>query len=115
VLEAAVVARPDPRWGQVPVAFVVRRADARASELEMRDHRLARLARFKVPRALEFIDALPRNPSEKVAQGVALGSRSALIPRRRTARPPVCHRGIARLPHCAPAARDEIQVSHHET
>jgi acyl-CoA synthetase (AMP-forming)/AMP-acid ligase II len=66
VLEAAVVARRDVRWGEVPVAFVVCRAGATATEHELREHCLARLAKFKVPRALEFIDALPRNPSGKV-------------------------------------------------
>ena len=66
VLEAAVVARRDARWGEVPVAFVVCRAGATATEEELREHCLARLAKFKVPRALEFIDALPRNPSGKV-------------------------------------------------
>ena len=70
VLEAAVVGRPDPRWGEVPVAFVVCRAGATATEEELREHCLAHLARFKVPRAIEFLDALPRNPSGKVLKRV---------------------------------------------
>jgi acyl-CoA synthetase (AMP-forming)/AMP-acid ligase II len=66
VVEAAVVGRPDPRWGEVPVAFVVRR-DASSVEAEdlmalCRDQ----LAKFKVPKDVVFIDALPRNPSGKV-------------------------------------------------
>jgi acyl-CoA synthetase (AMP-forming)/AMP-acid ligase II len=68
VLEAAVVGRPDERWGEVPVAFVVLRpgvggtltADA------LIEHCRARLARFKVPKDVTFLDALPRNPSGKV-------------------------------------------------
>ncbi len=66
VLEAAVVGRPDPRWGEVPVAFVVLREGARATEEELRQFCLDRLAKFKAPRAVRFIDALPRNPSGKV-------------------------------------------------
>jgi fatty-acyl-CoA synthase len=66
VLEAAVVARPDERWGEVPVAFVVRRDGAAVTEDELLDRCRAQLAKFKVPKAVSFIDALPRNPSGKV-------------------------------------------------
>ena len=66
VLEAAVVGRPDPRWGEVPVAFVVLRASAQATPEELVDFCRAKLARFKVPRAVVLTDALPRNPSGKV-------------------------------------------------
>ena len=66
VLEAAVVARPDDRWGEVPVAFVVLRDDATATGDVLLEHCRAQLARFKVPKAIVFLDALPRNPSGKV-------------------------------------------------
>jgi fatty-acyl-CoA synthase len=66
VLEAAVVGRPGPRWGEVPVAFVVLREGAKAAAEELQEFCRARLARFKMPRAVEFIEALPRNPSGKV-------------------------------------------------
>jgi fatty-acyl-CoA synthase len=66
VLEAAVVGRPDDRWGEVPVAFVVLRQDATASADVLLERCRAQLARFKVPRAITFLDALPRNPSGKV-------------------------------------------------
>jgi fatty-acyl-CoA synthase len=66
VLEAAVVARPDERWGEVPVAHVVLRAGAAAGEDELLAHCRERLARFKLPKAVAFLDALPRNPSGKV-------------------------------------------------
>jgi acyl-CoA synthetase (AMP-forming)/AMP-acid ligase II len=66
VLEAAVVGRPDDRWGEVPVAFVVLRPDATATLEELLEHCRGQLARFKVPRQVTFIDALPRNPSGKV-------------------------------------------------
>jgi acyl-CoA synthetase (AMP-forming)/AMP-acid ligase II len=70
VLEAAVVGEPDERWGEVPVAFVVRRPGADVDADQLREFCLARLAKFKVPRRVEFIDALPRNPSGKVLKRV---------------------------------------------
>ena len=66
VLEAAVIGRPDDRWGEVPVAFVVLRQNASATPDELVAHCQAQLARFKVPRGITFVEALPRNPSGKV-------------------------------------------------
>jgi acyl-CoA synthetase (AMP-forming)/AMP-acid ligase II len=66
VLEVAVVGRPDDRWGEVPVAFVVLRPNATATSEELVEHCRLQLARFKVPKEIVFLDALPRNPSGKV-------------------------------------------------
>jgi len=66
VLEAAVVGRPDDRWGEVPVAYVVLRSGATATSDELVEHCRRQLARFKVPKDVTFLDALPRNPSGKV-------------------------------------------------
>ncbi len=66
VLEAAVVGRPDERWGEVPVAHVVLRDGAAVSPEELIEHCRANLAKFKVPKDITFLDALPRNPSGKV-------------------------------------------------
>ena len=66
VLEAAVIGRPDDRWGEVPVAFVALRPDATATAAELVEHCGGQLARFKVPKEVSFVDALPRNPSGKV-------------------------------------------------
>jgi acyl-CoA synthetase (AMP-forming)/AMP-acid ligase II len=66
VLEAAVVGRPDERWGEVPVAYVVLRAGRSATPSELLEHCRGQLARFKVPKEVTFLDALPRNPSGKV-------------------------------------------------
>jgi acyl-CoA synthetase (AMP-forming)/AMP-acid ligase II len=66
VSEAAVVGSPDEKWGEVPIAFVVLHENAAMSADELIDHCRAQLARFKVPRQVTFIDALPRNPSGKV-------------------------------------------------
>jgi acyl-CoA synthetase (AMP-forming)/AMP-acid ligase II len=66
VLEVAVVGRPDEKWGEVPVAFVALRDGARATGDELIDHCRGQLAKFKVPKDVVFVDALPRNPSGKV-------------------------------------------------
>jgi len=66
VLEVAVVGRADERWGEVPVAHVVLRDGATATRDELIEHCAANLAKFKVPKDVTFIDALPRNPSGKV-------------------------------------------------
>jgi acyl-CoA synthetase (AMP-forming)/AMP-acid ligase II len=66
VVEVAVVGRPDDRWGEVPVAYVVVRAAATATPEELIDHCRGQLARFKVPKDVVLVDALPRNPSGKV-------------------------------------------------
>jgi fatty-acyl-CoA synthase len=65
VVEAAVVGRPDDRWGEVPVAYVVVSSPATTPD-ELVEHCGRQLARFKVPKQVLLIDALPRNPSGKV-------------------------------------------------
>jgi malonyl-CoA/methylmalonyl-CoA synthetase len=64
VAEAAVVGRPDPVRGEIPVAYVVLRApiDPETLETRCRD----KLASFKVPRAFYAVDALPRNAMGKI-------------------------------------------------
>jgi fatty-acyl-CoA synthase len=64
VAEAAVIGRSDARWQEVPVAYVVRKATVTADEII--GHVSAQLARFKVPREVIFLDALPRNALGKV-------------------------------------------------
>ena len=66
VVEAAVVARRDDRWGEVPVAYVVLGRDATATSEVLVEHCRRQLARFKVPKDVVLIEALPRNPSGKV-------------------------------------------------
>jgi acyl-CoA synthetase (AMP-forming)/AMP-acid ligase II len=66
VVEAAVVGRPDERWGEVPVAYVVVSAAATTTPDDLIEHCREQLARFKVPKQVTLIDALPRNPSGKV-------------------------------------------------
>ena len=64
VADAAVVGVPDERWGEVGVAFVV--AVGEVSEDELIGFVRGRLARFKVPRAVRFVDVLPRSGMNKV-------------------------------------------------
>jgi fatty-acyl-CoA synthase len=66
VLEAAVVGHPDERWGEVPIAHVVVRDGVALAEDELIGFCRERLARYKVPRSIRFVPALPRNPSGKV-------------------------------------------------
>jgi O-succinylbenzoate-CoA ligase len=65
VLEAAVVGHPDDRWGEVPVAYVVLSTPSATPE-QLIEHCREQLARFKVPKHVVVVDALPRNPSGKV-------------------------------------------------
>jgi O-succinylbenzoic acid--CoA ligase len=66
VVEAAVHGVPHREWGEAVVATVVVRADV--SEDELRAHCAARLAPFKVPKAIRFADALPRTRSGKLVR-----------------------------------------------
>ena len=66
VLEAAVVARPDERWGETPCAFVALKPDAPAvTEEVLIAHCRGRLARFKTPRTIIF-GALPKTATGKI-------------------------------------------------
>ena len=66
VAESAVVGTPDPRLGEVGQAFIVRRPGHALEAADVLAFCRERLANYKVPRRVEFRDALPRNPSGKV-------------------------------------------------
>jgi 2-aminobenzoate-CoA ligase len=69
VAECAVVASPDEERGHVVKAYVVTTPDAGAGDALVADlqaHVKARIAPYKYPRRIEFLDALPRTPTGKV-------------------------------------------------
>jgi O-succinylbenzoic acid--CoA ligase len=66
VAEAAVVGVSDERWGQVPSAFVKRKPGWAVTEQELITFSAARLAPFKLPRRIEWVDALPRTAAGKL-------------------------------------------------
>jgi fatty-acyl-CoA synthase len=65
VAEAAVIAVPDERWGERPLAAVVLREGAAATAEELREHLSAEFARWQLPERVEFIDAIPRTATGK--------------------------------------------------
>jgi fatty-acyl-CoA synthase len=65
VLAAAVVAKPDEKWGETPCAFVELKPDAKVSEGEMIEFCRGHLARFKAPRAVIFGE-LPKTSTGKI-------------------------------------------------
>jgi fatty-acyl-CoA synthase len=66
VAEVAVIGRPDAKWQEVPVAFVVARAGIAVDADALLRHAAKNLARFKLPRDIVFTDSLPRNAMGKV-------------------------------------------------
>jgi fatty-acyl-CoA synthase len=69
VLEAAVVAMPDARWGEVPMAFVDLRAGRTASAGDLIEYARAHLAHFKAPRHIAF-GPLPKTSTGKIQKHV---------------------------------------------
>ena len=69
VAESAVLGLPDAEWGEVVAAAVVLRAGAVADAAALQAHCAARIAGYKKPRRVVFVDALPRNGAGKVLKG----------------------------------------------
>jgi fatty-acyl-CoA synthase len=76
VASCAVVGIPDERWGEVGVGYVELRDGATLTEDRLRAHLEAHLARYKVPRHLEFVAELPRNATGKIRR-IELRARAA--------------------------------------
>jgi fatty-acyl-CoA synthase len=69
VLAAAVVARPDAKWGETPCAFVELRPDARVTEVELIEFCRGQMAKFKAPRTVVFGE-LPKTSTGKIQKFV---------------------------------------------
>jgi fatty-acyl-CoA synthase len=82
VLECAVVSMPDEKWGEVPKAYVALRPGQRATEAEISAFCRERLAHFKCPKSIEFIE-LPKTSTGKIQKfklrEMAWGGRSERI------------------------------------
>jgi len=80
VQEAAVVGLPHEKWGEAPHAFVVRRTGAGVTEEELQKFARERLAGFKTPKGVTFVDELPKTATGKVQKYVLRGGRAAIAP-----------------------------------
>ncbi len=69
VNEVAVIGVPSEKWGESPLAIVVRADDTLSAEAVLA-HTDGKLAGFKQPKAVEFVDLLPRNPTGKVLKRI---------------------------------------------
>lgn len=68
VVEAAVVARPDPQWTERPIACLVVETDSRLTPEGIRDHLRARVAKWWLPDEIVFVDSLPKTSTGKFSK-----------------------------------------------
>ena len=78
VQEAAVVGMPHEKWGEAPHAFVVLRPGASAAEAEIIQFVRDRLAHFKAPHGVTFLEQLPKTATGKIQKYVLRGGRAGI-------------------------------------
>jgi acyl-CoA synthetase (AMP-forming)/AMP-acid ligase II len=66
IAEIAVTGVSDERWGEAVKAIIVLKPDSQASEIEIIAYARERIAGYKLPKSIDFVDALPRTPSGKI-------------------------------------------------
>jgi fatty-acyl-CoA synthase len=94
VIDAAVIAEPDAKWGEVGRAFVQLAPGARTDEAELAAFCRQRLAAYKVPRVFDFVEAFPRTSAGKIQKHLlAFSAAGAGMPAEAGSRP-----GDARRP-----------------
>ena len=79
VLEAAVVGLPDDKWGEAPHAFVVLKPGATAEPDDLRQFTRERLAHFKTPHSVQFVDELPKTATGKIQKFVLRKGAAAIV------------------------------------
>lgn len=72
VEEVAIIGKPDPKWGQIVTAFIVRKSGTSLTTDEIKEHLIKgdKLAKYKHPREYHFVDSLPKTPSGKIQKFV---------------------------------------------
>jgi len=78
VQEVAVVGLPHERWGEAPCAFVVLKAGQTATDQQIKDFARSRLAHFKAPQWVTFVDELPKTATGKIQKYILRGNVPAI-------------------------------------
>ena len=68
IAEIAIIGIPDAKWGEVGAAFIVPRDPSSLTTQAVLDYCDGRLAHFKIPKQIIFVDVLPRNAMGKVVK-----------------------------------------------